>query len=71
VTNKGFLKHQSLVDYIAVDLCCDLNVEMNQTNVNKLSNYVKGLKVNFQVPNQPNTKRIYRVNGLLSSALKF
>lgn len=71
MTNKGFLKHQPLVDYIAVDLCCDLNVEMNQTNITKLANYVKGLKVNFEIPNQPNTKRIYRVNGLLSTALKF
>ncbi|XP_015373488.1 PREDICTED: protein argonaute 10-like [Diuraphis noxia] len=71
VTNKGFLKHQPLVDYIAVDLCCDLYVAMNQANINKLENYVKGLKVNFEIPNQPNTKRIYRVNGLLSSASTF
>jgi len=71
VTSKEFPKHQQLLDYIAVELNSDLNVEMNQKSIIKLANYIEGLKVVFKVPNLPNTKRVYRVNGLLSSALKF
>jgi len=71
VTNKICPKHQSLIDYIAVELNCDLNVEMDQKSIIKFANYVEGLKVRFEVPNQPNTKRSYKVKGLLSSALTF
>ncbi|XP_026825457.1 protein argonaute-2 isoform X2 [Ooceraea biroi] len=30
----------------------------------KVEKYLKGLKVNYQIPNQPRSKRTYRVNGL-------
>jgi len=50
---------------------CDLNSEMDNRSYNTLSNYVKGLKIDFMVPNQPNTKRSYKVVGLLDSANKF
>jgi len=42
--------------------------EMDYWNMNVLTNYIKGLKVDFLVPNQPNTKRSYKVLGLLESA---
>lgn len=45
--------------------------EMDSRNLAALSNYIKGLKVDFLVPNQPNTKRSYKVIGLLESAANF
>lgn len=71
MTNKRCPKHQPLIDYIAEELHCDLNPEMDQKSIIKFANYVEGLKVHFEVPNQPNTKRLYKVKGLLSSALTF
>lgn len=60
-----------LTSYIQNEMRCDLNSEMNFRDVNKLTSYVKGLKVDFLIPNQPNTKRAYKVIGLFSSAAKF
>nr|QEI10611.1 argonaute 2 X2 [Myzus persicae] len=71
VAHKGFPKHQPLIDFIAKELNCDINVEMDQRSYNALSNYVKGLKIDFMVPNQPNTKRSYKVVGLLDTASRF
>ncbi|XP_025198780.1 protein argonaute-2-like [Melanaphis sacchari] len=71
VAHKGFPKHQPLIDYIANEMRCDLNSEMDNRNFNALSAYVKGLKIDFMVPNQPNTKRSYKVVGLLDTAFKF
>jgi len=45
--------------------------EMDYRNMGVLLNYIKGLKVDFLVPNQPNTKRSYKVLGLLESAANF
>lgn len=44
---------------------------MDYRGLNLLSSYVKGLKVDFMIPKQPNTKRSYKVVGLLDSADKF
>lgn len=71
MAHKGFPKHQPLTHYITNELNCDLNSEMYPDSQNKLSSYVKGLKVDFMVPNQPNTKRTYKVVGLLDTATKF
>jgi len=71
VAHKGFPKFQLLTDFIAKDLNCNINVEMDQRSQNALSNYVKGLKIDFLVPNQPNTKRSYKVVGLLDTASRF
>jgi len=72
VAHKGFPKHQPLIDYIFNELQCnDLTREMDMRSFNTLSTYVKGLKIDFMVPNQPNTKRSYKVVGLLDTAAKF
>jgi hypothetical protein len=72
VAHKGFPKHQPLINYITNELkCTDLTKEMNMRDFNTLSTYVKGLKIDFMVPNLPNTKRSYKVIGLLDTAAKF
>lgn len=71
VAHKGFPKHQPLVNYIANELGCRLNVELDSKSLNTLGAYVKGLKVDFMVPNAPNTKRSFKALGLLDTASKF
>lgn len=71
MSHKGFPKHQPLTEYISNEMRCDLNREMDNRALNDLSNYVKGLKVDFLIPNQPNSKRSYKVAGLLDTAAKF
>lgn len=71
MAHKGFPKYQLLTAYISKEMNCPLDREMDQWNKNTLSNYVKGLKVDFMIPNQPNTKRTYKVAGLLESAERF
>lgn len=71
VAHKGFPKHQSLINYITNDMRCDPNSELDRYQFNTLLNYVKGLKIDFMIPNQPNTKRSYKVVGLLDTANKF
>ncbi|KAF0756787.1 protein argonaute-2-like, partial [Aphis craccivora] len=69
--HKGFLKHQPLISYITNDLRCDPKTEMDSQNIKTLLDYVKGLKVEFMVPMQPNTKRLHKVVGIFDSASKF
>lgn len=71
VANKGFPKHQSLTQYITDELRHNLNAEMDNKSLNLLTAYVKGLKVDFEVPNMPNTKRCYKVVGVFDTAAKF
>lgn len=71
VAHKGFPKYQPLLDFIRNEMNYDLNAEMDQRGFNTLLNYVKGLKIDFMVPNQPNTKRSYKVVGLLDTAARF
>lgn len=71
MAHKGFPKHQPLLAYITNEMRCDLNSEMDGWKLQALSSYVKGLKVDFMVPNQPNTKRSYKVIGLLDTAARF
>lgn len=40
-------------------------VEQNLFNINK---FLKGLKIQYELPGQPTTKRTYRVNKLVNSA---
>lgn len=44
---------------------------MDYRSLNNLSSYVKGLKVDFVIPNQPNTRRSFKVNNLFDTAVKF
>lgn len=71
VSYKRFLKYQSLIEYIEKNLGCDLNSEMDPGKFNILSNYVKGLKIDYVIPNERNSKRIFKANGLLESAAEF
>ncbi|XP_050538341.1 protein argonaute-2-like isoform X4 [Daktulosphaira vitifoliae] len=71
VAHKGFPKYQKLTEYIYYDLKCNLNTEMDSRNLKNLASYVKGLKVDFLIPNQPNTRRSFKVNNLFDTAAKF
>ncbi|XP_050530868.1 protein argonaute-2-like isoform X2 [Daktulosphaira vitifoliae] len=71
VAHKGFPKHQSIIEYIKNCLKCDLKADMDSKNLNILLCYLKGLKVDFQIPNQPNSKRSFKVIKLFESAAKF
>lgn len=71
MAHKGFPKYQPLTSYISEDMRCNLNAEMDRRDINTLTSYVKGLKVDFLVPNQPNTKRSFKVVGLLGTASKY
>lgn len=71
VAHKGFPKHQSLLDYIKNELTADPKQPLDQRALNTLESYVKGLKVDFQIPNQPNTKRSFKVVNLLDTAANF
>lgn len=68
---KGFPKQQPLISYITNDLQVNPNSEMDRKNINRLLNSVKGLKIEFMIPMQPNTKRVLKVVGILDSASKF
>ncbi|KAF0766388.1 protein argonaute-2-like [Aphis craccivora] len=71
VAYKGFPKQQPLISYITNDLQVNPNSEMDRKNINRLLNSVKGLKIEFMIPMQPNTKRVLKVVGILDSASKF
>lgn len=60
-----------MISYITNELHCDVNKEMDNRSLNALLCYVKGLKIDFMIPNQPNTKRSYNVVGVLDTAVKF
>lgn len=68
---RRFPKNQLLTSYIENDLKCRLDTELDYGSKNKLSNYIKGLKVEYSIPNRPSSKRILKVAGLLDSAAKF
>ncbi|XP_031370648.1 protein argonaute-2 isoform X1 [Apis dorsata] len=66
VAHKGFPKSQSVIDLMK-ELCNvqDLtpkDIERNLVNINK---FLKGLKIQYELPGQPTTKRTYRVNKLV------
>lgn len=71
VVKTAFHKNQTLLQYIQDVMRCDVKSELQQSDLNKLSNYIVGLKIAFQIPKRPNTKRSYRVVGLLDSAENF
>jgi len=71
VAYKGFPKKQPLISYITNDLQVNPNSEMDLKNIFRLLNYVKGLTVEFMIPMQPSTKRVFKVFDILDSASKF
>jgi len=40
---------------------------MSCSNIDTLHNYVKGLKIEFMVPNKPESKRRYTVYGVFKT----
>lgn len=45
----------------------DINVGDIKRNVKKIVKFLKGLKVQYELPDQPTTKRTYFINDLASS----
>ncbi|XP_076247195.1 argonaute 2 [Calliopsis andreniformis] len=77
VAHKGFPKEQSVIDLMK-ELCVNpksreqrlqhLRPDDIDRNADKITKFLKGLKVQYEIPGQPNTKRTYRVNGLAENA---
>lgn len=71
VAHKAFPKSISVIEAMK-DLCADrragppreLTADMVSQNLDKITKYLKGLKVVFQLPNKPSTRRTVGVNGL-------
>ncbi|XP_057325397.1 protein argonaute-2-like [Microplitis mediator] len=67
VSHKSFPKSVSVLDAMK-EQCGDpkkeLTAEMVTKNFNKISKYLEGLKVVFQLPNKPSSKRTVGINGL-------
>ncbi|XP_076229026.1 protein argonaute-2-like [Nomia melanderi] len=76
VAHKGFPTPQSIIDLLK-DLCkrykndqplrtiTEDDIKRNADTINK---FLKGLKIQYEIPGQPNSKRTYRVNELGVSA---
>ncbi|KAG7199076.1 hypothetical protein KM043_017975 [Ampulex compressa] len=82
VAHKAFPKCQSVID-LMIELCenprdrrygggdsrpANLNLELVERNSEKIAKYLKGLKVQYMIPNIPTSKRTHRVNGLVECA---
>ncbi|CAL7942898.1 unnamed protein product [Xylocopa violacea] len=75
VAHKGFPTPQSVIDLMkemsknprARD-CENVTVNDINNNRNEINKYLKGLKVQYELPNQPATKRTFRVNELATCA---
>ncbi|XP_012168271.2 protein argonaute-2 isoform X1 [Bombus terrestris] len=76
VAHKGFPKEQSVIDLMK-ELCQNprTGVVLEQLtprdikyNRDKITRFLKGLKVQYELQDQPASKRIYVVNGLVDCA---
>ncbi|KOC70760.1 Protein argonaute-2 [Habropoda laboriosa] len=70
VAHKGFPTEQSVIELMK-QLCGNVeNITPRdlQYNQDKISKFLKGLKVQYEIPGQSMTKRTYRVNGLVECA---
>ncbi|CAD6208455.1 GSCOCT00014004001.2-RA-CDS [Cotesia congregata] len=71
VAHKAFPKNINVIDAMK-DLCGDrygplqgpLTTDLVERNKDKIFKFLKGLKVVFQLPNKPTTRRTVGVNGL-------
>ncbi|KAJ8920698.1 hypothetical protein NQ315_004837 [Exocentrus adspersus] len=73
VAHKSFPKNINLLDII-VELFdinqyqrferADLSRPLNRYQLETLNSFVKTLRVSYEIPNHPNTRRVYRVNAL-------
>ncbi|XP_049822129.1 protein argonaute-2-like isoform X2 [Aethina tumida] len=75
VAHKGFPKEQPVMDAI-VEVCgsryqqVDLTRELRRDQYVILEKYLRTLRVVYQIPGQPSTKRVYGVNGLSDPACR-
>ncbi|XP_076662245.1 argonaute 2 [Halictus rubicundus] len=78
IAHKGFPTPQSIIDLMK-ELCKQprdeaplQNITPNHVsrNEDKITKFLKGLKVQYEIPGQPHSKRTYRVNGLAECARK-
>ncbi|KAJ8880835.1 hypothetical protein PR048_017306 [Dryococelus australis] len=69
VAHKGFPKNQNVVDLIGELCSCDRRnlTYLNPFQVDDLNKYLRTLKVDYELPNQPNTKRCYKVNSVVGT----
>ncbi|KAE8746943.1 Argonaute-2 [Frankliniella occidentalis] len=71
VAHKGFPTSQSLLKLLkAFDSRSATPEEAMKYNQHELERFIKGLKVEYQVPNIETSKRTYRVNGLRRNAFE-
>lgn len=73
VAHKGFPKPENLIKVIR-----DQNAtigdrvfdkELDNWQKESLQKYIGGLKVEYEIPNQPDSKRTYKVNRVLGSSI--
>lgn len=72
MAHKGFPKDQSVIDLMK-DLCRPprqsqpletIQPRDIERNSEKITKFLKGLKIQYELPGQPTTRRTYRVNEL-------
>lgn len=71
VAHKAFPTRQNVIELI-LELC-ELRLDhlqrpLDRQNEETVSRFLKTLKIQYEIPNKPGTKREYRVNGLERSA---
>lgn len=78
MAHKGFPVRQSVIDAM-IEITEDgerqpnyrqLNMQSFNRKQGEISKYLKRLKVSFQIPNQPSTRRTYICNGLAEEDAK-
>jgi eukaryotic translation initiation factor 2C len=73
VAHKGFPKAKDVVDII-MEVCKvshgDLQRGLSFLQRTDFLTYIRGLKIDYMLPNVPNSKRTYNVNGVTKSAIE-
>ncbi|KAF5277709.1 hypothetical protein FQR65_LT03689 [Abscondita terminalis] len=72
VSHKAFPKVMPVLDMIReiCDRYYDIKTPLERQNYEAVDKFIRNLKVTYQIPNQPATRRVMRVNGLDESASK-
>nr|AGH30327.1 argonaute-2 [Nilaparvata lugens] len=75
VAHKGFPMGEQLLQTLCRYMRCQVNDLRNMRSLdryvqNDFEKYIKGLKVEYQIPSRPETKRVYKVNKLVKNAIE-
>ncbi|KAF5277711.1 hypothetical protein FQR65_LT03691 [Abscondita terminalis] len=72
VSHKAFPKVMPVLDMIReiCDRYYDIKTPLERQNFEAVDKFIRNLKVTYQIPNQPATRRVMRVNGLDEPASK-